>query len=155
MPLPHEFANVFDNSQLHPMDGLSMDIQLQPGAEPSYVRNARAIFFAFRDQVKSRLDGMLDDGIIESVTECSVKVVPPYCSCAKEGNFRDVTDRRSPPAEQPGCKPTHPARTPHDAVAAIGKATYFTTLETRYNMRARVDSAQGVSKETRENGVFV
>ena len=69
--LLEEFADVFDNSQLHPMDGPPMDIQLQPGAEPSCVRSARTIPFAYRDQVKSQLDGMLDDGIIEPVTEPS------------------------------------------------------------------------------------
>ena len=69
--LLEEFADVFDNSQLHPMDGPPMDIQLQPGGEPSCVRNARAIPFAYRDQVKSQLDGMLDDGIIEPMTEPS------------------------------------------------------------------------------------
>ena len=69
--LLEEFADVLDNSQLHPMDGLPLDIQLQAGAEPSCVGNAQAIPFAYRDQVKSQLDGMLDDGTIESVTEPS------------------------------------------------------------------------------------
>ena len=129
--LLEEFADVFDNSQLHPMDGPPMDIQLQPGAEPSCVRNARAIPFAYRDQVKSQLDGMLDDGIIEPVTEPS-EWCHPIVLVPKKGSseMRLTVDLRR--LNDQVRRPTHPARTPHDAVAAIGKATYFTTLDARH-----------------------
>ena len=129
--LLEEFADVFDNSQLHPMDGPPVDIQLQPGAEPSCVRNARTIPFAYRDQVKSQLDGMLDDGIIEPVTEPS-EWCHPIVLVPKKGSseMRLTVDLRR--LNDQVRRPTHPARTPHDAVAAIGKATYFTTLDARH-----------------------
>ncbi|XP_065182546.1 uncharacterized protein K02A2.6-like [Sycon ciliatum] len=129
--LLEEFADVFDSSQLPPMDGPPMDIQLQPGAEPSCVRTARTIPFAYRDQIKSQLDSMVDDRIIEPVTEPSAWC-HPIVLVEKKGTteMRLTVDLRK--LNDQVRRPTHPARTPHDAVAAIGKARYFTKLDARH-----------------------
>ena len=74
---------------------------------------------------------MLDDGIIEPVTEPS-EWCHPIVLVPKKGSseMRLTVDLRR--LNDQVRRPTHPARTPHDAVAAIGKATYFTTLDARH-----------------------
>ena len=104
--LLEELADVIDNSQLHSMDGPPMDIQLQPGAVPSCVRNARTIPFAYIDQVNSQLDGMLEDGIIEPLTEPS-EWCHPIVLAPKKGSWGDETYRGSLPAQRPGAQ-TYP-----------------------------------------------
>ena len=63
------FADVFDDSQLKAMHCPPMDIVLKPDAKLSLVTGARAITFAFIDQIKSLLDDMVSEGIIETVEE--------------------------------------------------------------------------------------
>ena len=88
--LMEEFADVFADSPLKPMKGPPMDIDLRPDAVPSRVHAPRAIPYAYRDQVKTQLDGMVAEGIIESVTEPS-DWCHPVVIVAKKG-----TDEKRP-----------------------------------------------------------
>ncbi|XP_065190896.1 uncharacterized protein K02A2.6-like [Sycon ciliatum] len=129
--LMQEFADVFDDSQLKPMAGPPMEIKLQSDATPTRVNGARAIPFAFRDQIKSQLDDMVINGIIEPVTEPSDWCHPIVIADKKSSNEKRLTvDLRK--LNDQVCRPTHPARTPRDAVTAIGKARFFTTLDARH-----------------------
>ena len=129
--LIEEFADVFDDAILKPMDGPPMDIKLQPGATPSCVNGARPIPFAFREQVKSQLDDMVDHNIIEPVTEPSEWCHPIVLVDKRSSSEKRLTVDLHKLNDQVA-RPVHPARTPRDAVTSIGKAQYFTTLDARH-----------------------
>ena len=129
--LMSEFSDVFDDSKLHPMSGPPMEIKLQSDATPRCVNGSRPIPFAYRDQVKSQLDDMVDNGIIEPVTEPSEWCHPVVLVDKKSSSEKRLTvDLRS--LNQQVARPVHPARTPRDAVTSIGKAAFFTTIDARH-----------------------
>ena len=129
--LLEEFADVFADSPLQPMNGSPMDILLKPDAVPSCVSGPRVIPYAYRDQVKSQLDEMVATGIIESVSEPSERC-HPIVIVAKKGtdekrltvDFKKLNDHVR--------RPTHPTRAPRDAVSNISGAKYFTKLDARH-----------------------
>ena len=51
------------------MAGPDMDIVLEPDAKPRRVYTALPIPYAYREQIKQKLDDMVAEGIIEPVTE--------------------------------------------------------------------------------------
>ena len=65
--LVSEFSDVFDTSKLNAMKGTPMTISLCDNAKPFQANAARPIPFAFRDQVKSQLDSMVTNDIIDPV----------------------------------------------------------------------------------------
>eukprot|EP00117_Sycon_ciliatum_P017154 scpid23104/ scgid16276/ Retrovirus-related Pol polyprotein from transposon gypsy; Reverse transcriptase; Endonuclease len=74
---------------------------------------------------------MVINGIIEPVTEPSDWCHPIVIADKKSSNEKRLTvDLRK--LNDQVCRPTHPARTPRDAVTAIGKARFFTTLDARH-----------------------
>ena len=131
--LMEEFADVFADSPLTPMKGPPMDIDLRSDAVPSRVHAPRAISYAYCDQVKTQLDGMVAEGIIESVTEPS-DWCHPVVIVAKKGtdekrltvDFKILNDQVR--------RPAHPTRTPRarDVLANIGDAKFFTKLDARH-----------------------
>ena len=80
---------------------------------------------------KRSLDSLIDDRIIEPVTEPSAWC-HPIVHVRKKGitEMRLTADLRK--LNDQVRRPTHPARTPHDAVAAIVKVRYFTKLDARH-----------------------
>ena len=66
-----EFSDVFSDDSPQPMRGPAMEIKLKDVVKPFCVGGARAIPYAYREQVKTQLDKMVADGIIEPVTEPS------------------------------------------------------------------------------------
>ena len=69
--LLEEFSDVFDATKLKPMMGEPMDILLQDDVTPSCAYSARPISYAFRDQMKSQIDYMVANGIVEPISEPS------------------------------------------------------------------------------------
>ena len=129
--LLHEFADVFADSPLCPMPGPPMDIELEANAKPSHVAGARALPYAYRDQVRQQLEDMVTGGIIEPVSEPS-DWCHPIVVVRKKGtdemrltvDFKKLNDQV--------CRPVHPTRSPRDVIANIGDAQFFTTLDARH-----------------------
>ena len=65
------FADVFVDEGLRHMSGVPMDIQLQAATTPACVHLARPVQYAFHDQLKQQLSGMVNDQIIEPVSDAS------------------------------------------------------------------------------------
>jgi len=129
--LLHEFADVFDDSTLKPMNGPPMDIQLTNDARPSHINGARAIPYAFRDQIKTQLDDMAAEGIIEPVSE-PADWCHPIVIVNKKGTSekRLTVDLRK--LNDQVRRPTHPMTTPREALSTISMARFFTTLDARH-----------------------
>eukprot|EP00117_Sycon_ciliatum_P031337 scpid17782/ scgid3606/ Retrotransposable element Tf2 155 kDa protein type 1 len=129
--LLQEFADVFSDSGLKPMEGPPMEIELQHDSKPSCVHTARPIPYAFRDQIKTQLDGMVSDGIIEPVTEPS-EWCHPIVIVDKKGStekrltvdFKRLNDQVR--------RPAHPVHTARDVVSGVGSAKFFTKLDARH-----------------------
>ena len=108
-----------------------MDIVLKPDAKPSRVTGARAIPFAFRDQIKSQLDDMVSEGIIETVEEPSDWCHPIVLVDKKGTSEKRLTvDLRT--LNNQVSRPTHPMETPRSALSNVGGAKFFTTLDARH-----------------------
>jgi len=129
--LLEEFADVFDCSQLKPMNGPPMDIKLKPDASPTCVHRARPIPYAYREQVKKQLDGMVDEGIIEPVTE-PTEWCHPIVIVDEKGtdekrltvDFKHLNDQVQ--------RPAHAMHTPRDVVSSIDEAQFFSKLDARH-----------------------
>jgi hypothetical protein len=124
-----EFTDVFDQSgSLNCMEGPEMVIELKDGAEPFYVNGARPILFADRPEVKRLLDEFEAKGIIVPVTEASDWAAPLVVTRKADNSLRLVVDHTR--LNRHVRRPTHPTRTPRDAVAEIsGDARFFTTFD--------------------------
>ena len=128
--LLQEFADVFDDGRLKPMSGSPMDIELQADAKPACTHHARPVPFAFRDQIKDQLDGMVKDDIIEPVSTSS-EWCHPIVIVDKKGtsekrltvDFKKLNDQIQ--------RPAHPMQPPRDVVSSIS-GRYFTKLDARH-----------------------
>ena len=127
-----EFADVFADSPLKPMKGPPMDIDLRPDAVPSRVHAPRAIPYDYRNQVKTQLDGMVGEGIIESVTEPSADWCHLVVIVAKKGTDEKRLTVDLKKLNDQVRRPAHPTRTPRDVGANIGDAKFFTKLDARH-----------------------
>lgn len=123
------FADVFDQSNgLRCMDGPAMSIELKMGAEPFYVNGARPIAFADRPEVKRMLDEMVDGGIIAPISEPSDWAAPLVVIRKPDGSLRLCVDFTR--LNRFVKRPTHPVRTPRDAVAEIdSEATFYSCFD--------------------------
>ena len=129
--LLREYSDVFQDTMLKPMKGPKMDIELEPTARPSCVHAARTIPFAYRAQVKTQLDEMIREGVIEPVSEASKWCHPIVTVKKRDSNERRLTvDLRR--LNDQVCRPTHPVVTARDAIGSIEKACYFTKLDARH-----------------------
>ncbi|XP_065193134.1 uncharacterized protein LOC135824328 [Sycon ciliatum] len=126
-----EFADVFDDSVLKPMLGGPMEIRVRADAKPVAAYHARQIPHAYRDQVKSQLDDMVQDAIIEEVTEPSAWCHPIVIVDKKGTNEKRLTVDFKKLNDQVE-RPAHPAPSPRDAVSSVGNARYFTKLDARH-----------------------
>ena len=113
-----EFADVFADTALEPMNGPPMDIQLQPEPKPFCVHSSRSVPFAYRDQVKQQLDTMVTDGVIEPVSEPS-----EWCHPIVVVNKKGTTEKRMTVdfkrLNDQVQRPTHPMTTPRGALSGI------------------------------------
>ena len=126
-----EFADVFSEQSLQPMNGEPMRIELQENAKPFCINAARTIPYGFRDQIQSQLDDMVRDNIIEPVTEPS-----EWCHPIVVVDKRDTDEKRMTVdltrLNRQVKRPVHPSRSVKDAIANINGAKYFTLLDARH-----------------------
>ena len=105
-----------------------MVIKLNDGTTPCRVNGARAIPFAYRDQVKEQLDQMVKERVIEPVSDtcdwCNPIVLADKKNTAEKRLTIDLTKLNSQVQ-----RPTHPMRTPRDAIANLENARFLTTLD--------------------------
>ncbi|KZS02059.1 Uncharacterized protein APZ42_001050, partial [Daphnia magna] len=119
------YADVFDQSGvLKCMEGPEMTIELKDDAEPYHVNGARPIPFADRPEVKRLLDEYVGKGIMIPVTEASEWAAPLVVTRKADGSLRLCVDHTK--LNRHVRRPTHPTRTPRDAVAEItGDERFF------------------------------
>jgi hypothetical protein len=108
------------------MAGPEMMIQLRDDAVPYYVNGARPIPFSERAEVKSTLDRLVSKKVIVPVTDASEWAAPlVVIGSAKYGKIRLCVDHTR--LNKFILWPTHPTRTPRDAVAEIDSECRFYT----------------------------
>ena len=125
-----EFSDVFDDgATLRAMIGDPMRIHLQDNAVPFALTATRQVAFGLRDQLREELESMLQKGIIERVADEPSKWCHPIVVVKKpDGRIRLVVDFTK--LNQYVARPTHPMKTPRDAVDGIRSTDrYFTTLD--------------------------
>ena len=126
-----EYADVFDDTILKPMSGPPMDIVLEPDAKPHRVYTARPIPYAYREQVKSQLDSMVSEGVIEPVSDPS-DWCHPIVVVNKKGSSEKRLTVDFQTLNRQVKRPTHPMRNARDALSGIGSAKWFTKLDARH-----------------------
>ncbi|XP_065182282.1 uncharacterized protein LOC135812991 [Sycon ciliatum] len=129
--LLREFADVFDDTTLKPMCGKPMDIILEDDAKPHRVYTARPIAHAYREQVKTQLDNMVEEGIIETVSEPCDWCHPIVVVDKKNSSEKRLTvDLQS--LNRQVKRPTHPMQNARDVLSGIGTARWFTKFDARH-----------------------
>ena len=114
---------------LRPMVGSPMQIHVRPDAIPFAAHAARPIPFAWRAEVQSKLDEMVQQGVIALLGDtpsawCHPLVIVPKSS----GGIRICVDMTK--LNKHVDRATYPLCTPKDAVSAIPPtARYFSTLD--------------------------
>ena len=123
------FHMIFDQSSgLKCMKGPEMVIHLKEGAIPYYVSGARPVAYADRVDVKDKLDKLCSLGIIIPVTEPTDWAAPLVVIRGPNGKIRLCVDHTK--LNQFVMRPTHPTRTPRDAVAEIDDdASFFSSFD--------------------------
>ncbi len=111
------------------MVGPDMVIQLRDDAVPFYVNGARPIAFGDRADVKRVLDDLVAKKVIVPVSEASEWAAPlVVIRNAKTGKIRICVDHKR--LSKFVLRPTHPTRTPRDAVAEVdSESRYFTSFD--------------------------
>ena len=112
------------------MSGSPIDIQLRDGSTPVCVNHARPVTYAFRDQIKQQLDDMVNDQIIEPVSDPS-EWCHPIVVVDKKGtsekrltvDFKKLNDQLQRQALR--------MQSPRDVVSSIS-GRYFTKLDARH-----------------------
>ena len=113
---------------LKKMTGPPMRIHLKPGATPFAIHTPRPIPFALRDQVKTELDSLVQQGIISPVGDEPSEWCHPMVLVPKSKGVRITVDYTRLNSQV--ARPTHPSPTPHDAVRNISSAAkFFTTAD--------------------------
>lgn len=132
--LKEAFSSVFEDGTLRKMAGPPMRIQLKEDAKPVATTAARAIPYAWRDDIKNQLDDLARQGIIVPVSEPTEWCHPmtPVFKTTSDGTQKvrlcvDLTR-----LNEHVRRPAYPMKTPHDVVSAIGTgAKYFTKLDAK------------------------
>ena len=119
-----EFETVFDqDDELRQMVGPDMVIQLREDAVPFYVNGARPIPFGDHADVKNLLDKLVAKSVIVPVSEPSEWAAPLVVNRGANGKIRLCVDHTR--LNKFVLRPTHPTRTPRDAVAEIDSECRF------------------------------
>ena len=124
-----EFDVVFDqDDELRQMVGPDMEIQIRDDAVPFYVNGARPIAFGDRVEVKNKLDELVKKKVIVPVSEPSEWAAPLVVIRGPGGKLRICVDHTR--LNKFVKRPTHPTRTPRDAVAEINsECRFFTSFD--------------------------
>lgn len=113
-----EFETVFDqDGGLRQMVDPDMVIQLRDDAVLFYVNGARPIAFGDRTELKCKLDDLVKKKVIVPVSEPSEWAAPLVVIHSASGKLRLCVDHTR--LNKFVQRPTHPTRTPRDAVAEI------------------------------------
>ena len=127
------YKDVFDDSQLKPMKGPKMHIELEENAIPAKRYKAYSIPYHFEAKVKSELDSIESKGIIEKVPVgeaiewCHPMIVIPKKQSSEP---RLTVDLRQ--LNKFVKRPLYPSKIPREEVAKIPKnMRFFTTLDSR------------------------
>ena len=123
-----EFADVFTSSMVNTMATEPVDIVLKENTVPFAVYTSRPIPFAYRDQVKSQLDEMETQGVIEKVTEPSEWCHPVVVVDKKGTTEKRLTIDLTKLNNQVKRK-VHPSKSPREVLNSITKSKYFSTLD--------------------------
>ena len=124
------YADVFDQTTLRCMAGPEMEIHLRDDCviKPYHVPGARPIAFADRTEVKRMLGDQVRKGIITPVTEPCDWAAPLVVARKPNGGLRLCVNLTR--LNQYVRRPSHPIRTPRDAVAEIDpQARYFSCFD--------------------------
>jgi hypothetical protein len=110
------------------MVGPDMVIQLRDDAVPFYINGARPIAFRDRAEVKCKLDDLVKKKVIVPVSEPSEWAAPLVVIRGPGGKLRICIDHTR--LNKFVQRPTHPTRTPYDAVAEIdSEIRFFTSFD--------------------------
>ena len=126
----NEFSDVFsEENTLKPMSGEPMKIYLKDNVQPTAVRTARNIAFAYREKVKEELDKMEQKQIIVPLKEEPTDWCHPMVVVEKpSGGIRICVDYSK--LNEHVKRPSHPLKTPKDAVNNISPGSkYFSTFD--------------------------
>jgi transposase InsO family protein len=126
-----EFQDVFDiKGKLKPMKGKPIHIELTPDAKAFRVNGPRPIPIPLRENAKKLIFDLVEQGILEEVTEPTDWLHPFTVVVKPDGSLRLCVDLRM--LNKFVKRPNHPVRTPRDAVAAIPPdSKYFTTCDAK------------------------
>lgn len=122
-----EFEIVFDqDDSLRQMVGPDMVIQLRKDAIPFYVYGARLIPFGDRADVKCVIDNLVVKNVIIPVSEASDWAAPLVVIWSgKSGKIRLCVDHTR--LKKFVLRPTHPTRTPRNAVVEMDSECQYST----------------------------
>ncbi|XP_064088413.1 uncharacterized protein LOC135202891 [Macrobrachium nipponense] len=116
-------------AQLKPMTGPPMRIHLKEDAKPFAIYTPRTIPLAFQEDVKTELEAMVAQGIIEPVGDqpspwCHPLVVVPKPT----GGVRVTTDLSKLNSQVQ--RPAHPSPSPFSAIRSLNPTSrYFSTMD--------------------------
>lgn len=124
-----EFDVVFDqDDELRQMVGPDMEIQIRDDAVPFYVNGAHPIAFGDRVEAKNKLDELVKKKVIVHVSEPSEWAAPLVVIRGPGGKLQICVDHTR--LNKFVKRPTHPTRTPRDAVAEIdSECRFFTSFD--------------------------
>ena len=131
--LVKEYRDVFttdDASSLQPMADDSMVIHVTEDATPFAVRTARQVPFAWRDEVKTQLDQMVQQGTIAPLGAEPTDWCHPLVLVAKATGVRICIDLTK--LNKFVKRPLHPLVTPREAISHVPtEARFFSTLDAK------------------------
>ena len=125
------YPEVFGSSPtLRAMSGEPMRIELTADAQPYAVTAARPIPYCWREEIKTQLDELVAQKVIEPVDYPTSWCHPIVPVAKKTSGVRLTVDLTR--LNKYVRRPAYPVRTPHDAIAAIGTgAHWFTTCDAK------------------------
>ena len=126
------YPEVFGSSPtLRAMSGEPMRIELTADAQPHAVTAARPIPYCWREDIKSQLDELVAQGVIEPVDYPTAWCHPIVPVAKKPSGVRLTVDLTR--LNKYVRRPVYPVRSPHDAIAAIGSgAQWLTTCDAKH-----------------------
>jgi hypothetical protein len=123
-----DFPDVFDDSNIKPMAGKPMTIQLKSDAKPKKVLTARQIPHHLQDEAKKLLDIAISSGVITPVDQPTQWISPAFFVPKPDGRARLVTDYTA--LNRYVDRPVHPFPSPQDVIKAIdSSSTCFAKLD--------------------------
>ena len=125
--LVSEFSDIFNPLSLPPMHSKQMKIYLKADANNA----PRTIPHAYREQIKTQIEELVQKGIIEAVTEPS-ELCHPMVIIPKKGSSEKRLAVDLMKWNKQVKRPVHPARTIRNTQSDIDTAQYFTTLDARH-----------------------